>query len=163
MITIGIIILSDKAAAGEREDKSGPLLEDFCRAAGWKVEKKSVLFDDPQALRQELLSLTDRRRLDLVITSGGTGLGERDITPDVTSRIIEKEVPGLSEMLRWEGYREVPTAVLSRGVCGIRGKTLIINLPGSPRAVRQATEPLAAVLPHALEVLRGEAEECGSD
>ena len=90
-------------------------------------------------------------------------MGERDITPKVTSEIIEKEVPGLGEMLRWEGYRQVPTAVLSRGCSGTRGKTLIINLPGSPRAVRQAREPLGSVLPHALEVLRGEAEECGSN
>ena len=163
MIRVGIIILSDKAAAGSREDGSGPILEKFASEAGWQVEKRTVLPDDADALRKELLFLSDERRVDLVLTSGGTGLGERDITPEVTSQVIEKEVPGLSEMLRWEGYRQVPAAVLSRGCSGVRGKTLIINLPGSPRAVRQARESLAPVLPHALEVLRGEAEECASN
>lgn len=163
MIRVGIVILSDRASRGMRADASGPLLEELSRRAGWDVEKKTVLADEADPLRRELQELIDDRGVDLVLTSGGTGLGPRDITPEVTAGIVEKKVNGLAEALRREGSKHTPTAALSRGTAGIRKQTLIINLPGSPRAIRQSWEVLEKTVPHAIEVLTGRAEECGRE
>lgn len=162
-IRVAIIVLSDKAARGEREDRSGPLLKELISDAGWKAEKTIILPDEKARLRNALLELTDRLKVDLVLTSGGTGLGPRDITPEVTAGIMEREVPGIAELLRLKGYEKTPTAVLSRSRAGTRKKSLIINLPGSPGAVRECWPFLLEIVPHAIEVLQGRAFECGND
>jgi len=160
-IRVGIIVLSDKAARGEREDASGPLLKELVSREGWKVEEIIVLPDEKQGLLNALLELIDRQKVDLLLTSGGTGPGPRDITPEVTAEVIEKDVSGIAEILRLKGYEKIPTAVLSRGRSGVRKESLIINLPGSPRAIQQSWPVLREIIPHAIEVVRGEAHECG--
>jgi len=160
-LRLGIIILSDKASQGEREDLSGPLLRDLAVRGGWNVEKLEVLPDDPERLEQLLLDYSDKLGLDLILTSGGTGLSSRDTTPEVTARVLEKEIPGIAEILRIKGFEKKKTAVLSRGRAGFRGRSLIINLPGSPAAAAEGWEILQPVIPHALEVLQGRGAECG--
>jgi len=157
---VGIIILSDKASRGEREDTCGPLLKKLVEGAGWEAAEVVVIPDERERLQAVLIDLIDRKRLDFVLTSGGTGLGPRDVTPEATAEMIEKEVPGIAEMLRFTGYGKKPAAVLSRGIAGIRGRSLIVNLPGSPRAVAEGWERLQEIVPHALEVLQGRAVEC---
>lgn len=159
VIRAGVVTISDKAAAGERKDTSGPLLAGLLRDMGVRVVVQNVVPDEPDKIRRALTDLTDAGEIDLVITTGGTGLTPRDVTPEATRDLIEREVPGLAEMLRFEGYKQTPRAVLSRGVTGIRRRTLIINLPGSPRAVRDGMDTLAPLLPHAVQMLRGEDTE----
>ena len=154
-IRAGVITISDKGAAGEREDVSGPLLADGLREMGAVVVRQAIVPDEMDAIREVLISLADEEHVDLVLTTGGTGATPRDITPEATRTVIEREMPGLAEMLRFTGYRKTPLAVLSRGISGIRGQTIIVNLPGNPNAVRDGLEVLAAVLPHAVKMVRG--------
>ncbi len=154
-IRAGVITISDKGAAGEREDVSGPLLADGLREMGAVVVRQAIVPDEMDAIREVLISLADEEQVDLVLTTGGTGATPRDITPEATRTVIEREMPGLAEMLRFTGYRKTPLAVLSRGISGIRGQTIIVNLPGNPNAVRDGLEVLAAVLPHAVKMVRG--------
>jgi len=157
---IGIIILSDQASRGEREDACGPLLRRLVSEAGWEAAEVLVIPDERERLQGLLVDAADRMLLDCVITSGGTGLSPRDVTPEATAAVIEKEVPGIAEMLRFAGYGKKPSAVLSRGKAGVRGRCLIVNLPGSPRAVAEGWVLLREILPHAVEVLQGRAREC---
>jgi len=150
-----VITVSDKGHAGEREDVSGPLLADLLGKLGAKVVSQTILPDERTEIERALVNLSDGAQVDLVVTTGGTGPAPRDITPEATRAIIQREMPGLAELLRFEGVRHTPLAVLSRGVAGIRGSTLIVNLPGSPRAVREGMETLTPVLPHAIKMLRG--------
>jgi len=136
-IRAGVVTVSDKGYTGEREDSSGPLLANLLHKMGATVESQTIVPDERAEIERELIRLADESRLDLVVTTGGTGPAPRDVTPDATQAIIEREMPGLAELLRFEGYRKTPLAVISRGVAGIRGGTLIVNLPGSPRAVRE--------------------------
>ena len=147
--------VSDKGYAGEREDSSGPLLEELLRKMGAQVVQQTIVPDEQAEIRRTLIALADEAHLDLIITTGGTGPAPRDVTPEATRAVIEREMPGLAEVLRFEGYRQTPLAVISRGVAGIRGRTLIVNLPGSPKAVREGLETLIPVLPHAIRMLRG--------
>jgi len=156
VIHAAVITVSDKGAAGLREDLSGPLLQDMLREMGAETVHYSVIPDEEEEIRNLLLRLADETCVELIITTGGTGPAPRDVTPDATRQVIEREMPGLAEVVRMEGYRSTPLAVISRGIAGIRGRTLIINLPGSPRAVREGMEVLAPILPHALQMLRGE-------
>ena len=156
-----VITASDKGYAGERADASGPLLADALRAMSVEVVAQIVLPDDQARIAAALAEHADSGTVDLIMTTGGTGASPRDRTPEATLAVIEREMPGLAEMLRFEGYKHTPQAVLSRGVAGIRGRCLIVNLPGSPRAVREDMALLASVLPHAIEMLRGEHLEHG--
>jgi molybdopterin adenylyltransferase len=151
----GVVTVSDKGYAGEREDVSGELLSDSLRALGANVAVQTIVPDEPERIRSLLVRLADEEGLDLVLTTGGTGPAPRDQTPEATRAVIEREVPGLAEVLRFEGYRRTPLAVISRGVAGIRGRTLIVNLPGSPRAVREGMEVLGPILPHAVQMTQG--------
>ncbi len=154
-IRAGVVTVSDKASAGERKDASGPLLADLLRKIGVQVVAQTVVPDEQGEIRRVLTDLADEAGVDLVVTTGGTGLTPRDVTPEATKSLIEREVPGLAEVLRFDGYHKTPLAVLSRGVAGIRGRTLILNLPGSPKAVREGMETLMPILPHAIRMLRG--------
>ena len=154
-IRAAVVTVSDKGHAGQREDVSGPLLARILHQMGAEVLSQTIVPDERDAIEGVLLTLSHEPALDLVVTTGGTGPAPRDVTPEATAAVIERELPGLAEVLRREGYRKTPMAVLSRGVAGIRGTTLIINLPGSPRAVREGMDTLAPILPHAIRMLRG--------
>lgn len=168
----GIITLSDKGAIGEREDKSGEVIKNKLfnletsegkKDSGIEIEEYIIIPDEKDTLIEKLYFLVDEKSLDLVVTTGGTGLGPRDITPDATLEVIDKEVPGFSEVMRYESIKKTPHGMLSRAVTGIRKKTLIINLPGSPKAVEECLDAIVPALLHALEVLRGEASECADE
>jgi molybdopterin adenylyltransferase len=153
-----ILILSDAASRGERADLSGPAVRDALQARGWQVVAHEVLPDDPEQIRRRLETWSDGEDCDALFTIGGTGLGPRDVTPEVTRGLIEREVPGLAELMRAEGLIKNRRAALSRGLVGVRKGKLIVNRPGS---VKGATESLAAILdllPHAVELLQGRTE-----
>jgi molybdopterin adenylyltransferase len=154
-IRAGVVTVSDKGYAGEREDSSGPLMAELLRKMGAQVVQQTIVPDEQTEIRRTLIALADEAHLDLIVTTGGTGPAPRDVTPEATRTVIEREMPGLAEVLRFEGYRQTPLAVISRGVAGIRGRTLIVNLPGSPKAVREGMETLIPILPHAIRMLRG--------
>ncbi|MFQ5860755.1 MAG: molybdenum cofactor biosynthesis protein B [Dehalococcoidia bacterium] len=158
MFTLGVLTISDGAYQGLREDTSGQAIQELLASPQYRVRRYEVVPDEMDTIRQRLTQWADQDALDLVMTTGGTGLGSRDVTPEATLAVLQREVPGIAEAVRFETYKKTPMAMLSRGVAGLRGRTLIINLPGSPRAVRECLEVLLPVLPHALETLRGEAE-----
>lgn len=163
MLTLGILTVSDKGAAGERVDESGAVIEQILTDFGARVICRGVVPDDRDAIGGILIEWADGDKLDLILTTGGTGLSPRDITPEATMDIIEKVVPGISEAMRAESIRKTPRGMLSRGVCGIVGKTLIINLPGSPKAVRECLDVILPALLHAVETVRGESFECAEN
>lgn len=158
-IRAAVVTVSDKGYAGEREDVSGPMLADLAQDMGATVIRRIVVPDEKEEIIRNLICLADEMGLDLVLTTGGTGLTPRDITPEATRSVIEREVPGIAEVLRFEGYRQTPLAVISRGVAGTRGRTLMVNLPGNPRAVREGMKILGPILPHAIQMIRGEDTE----
>lgn len=160
-IRAAIITLSDKGSKGEREDKSGKLIRDIIISTlGASVEHYAVLPDEKQRIIEALTDLCDSGKIDLVLTTGGTGVAPRDVTPEATRVVIERELPGLAEAMRAESLKKTPHAMISRAVAGIRKQTLIVNLPGSPKAVR---ENLAVVLPalaHTIEKIKGDPSDC---
>lgn len=155
MISVAILTVSDSCADGTREDLSGKVLAEALADHGFDVRERRIVSDEAQAIEAELVRFSDRAGVDLVLTSGGTGLGPRDITPEVTASCCDRMVPGLSEVMRMEGFKKTPRAVLSRGVAGIRTNTLVINLPGSPKAVRECLDVILEILPHAVEMMHG--------
>jgi len=157
---VGILTVSDKGAKGEREDRSGPAIREIMEAAGGEVVRSRVVPDDPNLIRAALVDWAEEG-IDLILTTGGTGFSPRDWTPEATKAVIERETPGISEAIRLAGMKKTPTAMLSRAVAGIRKSTLIINLPGSEKAVRESLEAIMAALPHGIEILKGTAGECG--
>ena len=163
MLTVGILTISDRGWRGEREDQSGKEIQQMLSALGAHIARYEIVPDEKEAISQRLAQWADELSLDLIVTTGGTGLSPRDVTPEATLGVVQRLVPGLSEAMRAEGMKKTATAMLSRGVSGIRGRSLIINLPGSPKGVRESLEIILPVLPHAMEVLKGEAVECGKD
>ena len=159
-MTVGILTVSDKGAKGEREDLSGPAIRELVEAAGGQVVRALIVPDEQTDIRAALIAWSDEG-LDLVLTTGGTGFSPRDWTPEATRSVIEREAPGLAEAMRRAGAEKTPTAILSRAVAGLRKMTLIVNLPGSERAVRESLAAILPVLPHAIGVLKGTATECG--
>ncbi|AEF93372.1 molybdenum cofactor synthesis domain protein [Desulfotomaculum nigrificans CO-1-SRB] len=160
MYKIGIVTMSDKGSRGEREDASGATIREMVAGLG-TVEQYRVIPDDPEIIKATLIEYADQHKLDLVLTTGGTGLGPRDNTPDATLAVVDRLVPGLAEAMRAESLKKTPKAMLSRAVSGTRGQTLIINLPGSVKGVRECLEVVLPVLPHGLEILTGRGGECG--
>ncbi|MDQ3920573.1 MAG: MogA/MoaB family molybdenum cofactor biosynthesis protein [Acidobacteriota bacterium] len=158
-IRAAVLTVSDRSARGEREDESGELLAELLREAGAAVVLKEVVADDLEPLAERLRALAGRDDVNLVVTTGGTGLSPRDNTPEATRAVVEREVPGLAEAMRAETLRQTPTAMLSRGLCGVRSGALIINLPGSPKGVRECFAVVRPVLAHAIGLLGGRAHE----
>ena len=159
---IGILTVSDKGATGEREDLSGDEVARLVETEGWEVAKRDIVPDEEMAIKLKLIEYSDHEALDLVLTTGGTGLSPRDITPDVTRQLFTREAPGFAEAMRAASLAITPHAMLSRAVSGIRGRTLIINLPGSPRGARENLEVILPALPHGLAKLAGDTTECAT-
>lgn len=155
MIRVAILTISDRCARNQREDLSGPAIEEIVARERFEVCEKAIVPDEQDEIAARLMRFSDEIGADLVLTTGGTGLGPRDITPETTASVCERMVPGLAEWMRIEGLRTTPRAALSRAVAGIRGKTLIVNLPGSVKAVRECLTAVLPVLPHGIEMLHG--------
>ena len=156
MINVCVLTISDRCSAGARkDDESGRRIKEEAGRAGWFVAGYRVVPDEKEEISAVLERYSDMQRADLVLTTGGTGLGGRDVTPEATAAVLEKEVPGLAEIMRIKTFDKAMFSVLSRGVAGVRGKTLIINLPGSPDAVKECLEVILPVIPHALEMIKG--------
>jgi molybdopterin adenylyltransferase len=152
---VAIVTVSDSVAQSKREDRSGPAVGERCRLLGWTVSATRVVADDESAIRNALSELADSGTVDLILTTGGTGIGPRDVTPEATTAIAAKLIPGLAELMRSAGQRSTPRAVLSRAVAGVRRQSLILNLPGSPKGAVESLDAVADLLPHAVDVLHG--------
>ena len=163
MFRVGILTVSDKGHAGERIDTAGPELGRGLDTRCFQVAAGAIVPDEPEAIAAQLTAWSDTDGLDLILTTGGTGLSPRDTTPEATLAVAQRLVPGIAEAMRAAGLAITPHAMLSRGVAVIRGRTLIINLPGSPKGARENLAAVAAALPHALEKLRGSPAECGAE
>jgi len=157
-----VLTLSDKGVRGEREDQSGPVIHDMLEEAGYLVEAEILLADDQEEIQSTLLDLADRRQVHLILTTGGTGFSQRDVTPEATMAVADRVAPGIAEAIRAHSMQLTGRAMLSRGVSIIRGGTLIVNLPGSPRAVRESLSYILPHLKHGIEVLRGSVTDCAS-
>jgi len=159
-IRAAVLTLSDKGAAGERTDESGPLIAEMLEQAGYRIIAQLLLPDEQSQIEAALLNLADRRGADLILTTGGTGFSRRDVTPEATAAVAHRMAPGIAEAIRAHSLKITGRAMLSRGVSVIRGGTLIVNLPGSPKAVRESLEYALPHLGHGIELLRGDAQEC---
>jgi len=157
--TIGVLTLSDKGARGEREDESGRVLREMVASLG-EVVRYQVIPDEEELIVSTLVDWVDKDQVDLILTTGGTGLSPRDITPEATARVIEKEIPGMAEAMRMASMAKTPHAMISRALAGVRRQSIIINLPGSPKGVRENLEVVYPALEHALLKLKGDPSEC---
>ena len=162
MFTAGILTISDRGSRGERQDKSGETIREILSKMDARIVNYDIVPDEKNLIVEKLLRWADEDNLDVVITTGGTGLTPRDVTPEATLAVVDRIVPGFAEAMRAESLRKTPHAMLSRAVAGTRGKCLIVNLPGSPKAVRECLAVILPALPHAVETLKGQAGECGT-
>lgn len=160
MITVGIITVSDRSHAGTRADQSGPAIRLWAEEMGFAIQQETVIPDEYELVREKLIEFSDQD-IDLILTTGGTGFAKRDVTPDATLAVIEKHAPGFAEVMRLRSLEITPHAMLSRAVSGIRKNSLIINLPGSPKSVKENLGFIQEAIPHAIELLRGEVADCG--
>jgi molybdopterin adenylyltransferase len=159
-VTVAIVTVSDRAARGERVDQSGPALVELIERRLGRVIQTDVVPDEQPAIQELLGRLADSGGLDLILTTGGTGVSPRDVTPEATRDVIEREVPGVTELMRLEGRRHTSLAMLSRAVCGIRGQSVILNLPGSPTGAVESLEAVVVLLPHLIEKVQGDPADC---
>ena len=155
-----VITVSDRGARGEREDCSGPKIAGMLDAAGIEVIRRQIIPDEKAVICRTLLECSDHEKPDLILTTGGTGVSPRDVTPDATREVIEREIPGMAEEMRRRSAAVTPHAMISRALAGIRGSTLIINLPGSPKAATENLSVLLPAIPHAIEKIKGDESEC---
>jgi len=162
VISAGVITVSDRGSRGEREDKSGQEIVRMLKGIAATVVHTIIIPDEKDQIKDALIECTDKKKIDLIVTTGGTGVSPRDVTPDATLEVIEKEVPGMAEAMRRESASITPHAMISRAVVGIRGCSLIINLPGSPRGVRENLAVILPALKHAIEKIKGDDAECAS-
>ena len=162
MFTVGILTVSDKGWSGERRDISGEVIRETLSTLDVRIVSYAIVPDEKRLIAERLVEWADKDGIDVIITTGGTGLSPRDVTPEATLSVVDRLVPGFAEVMRAESLRKTPMAMLSRAVAGTRKGCLIINLPGSPKAVRECLEPVLQVLPHAVETLKGEVGECAA-
>ena len=155
MIRVAILTVSDSCAQGKREDISGQTIKDMLQKGGFEICRKEIVADDHEKIVNELQHFSDKADIDVVFTTGGTGLGPRDVTPEATASVCERIIPGLGEIMRAEGLKKTKNAILSRGIAGICNRTIVINLPGSPRGVKESLEIILNVLPHAVDMMHG--------
>lgn len=163
MVTVGILTVSDKGFRGEREDLSGPLIKEIVTEMGWKVQAYDIVPDEKKIIEQKLIEYSDQIGVDVVFTNGGTGFSPRDVTPEATLAVVERLTPGIPEAMRYESLKITPRAILSRAAAGIRGKTIIINLPGSPKGVKECLAVILPSLEHGVEILNGQTGECARE
>ena len=161
MIKVAILTMSDKGAKGEREDISGAVIREMVEALPAFVVDYEIIPDEADLIKDRLIEMADHVGADLIITTGGTGVSPRDVTPEATKEVIDRELPGMAEAMRAASMKQSPNAMISRAVCGVRGRTLIINLPGSVRAVRENLAVVLPAIPHAVEKIKGSECECG--
>ena len=161
MFKVAILTISDRGSKGEREDSSGPLIREMIKDLPAQVIHYEIIPDEKDQIEEALKKSADEIKADLILTTGGTGLSPRDVTPDATGKVIDKTLPGFAEAMRAESLKKTPHAMISRAICGIRGSTLIVNLPGSPKSVRENLNVILPALPHALSKLKGDPSECG--
>jgi len=162
MFTVGILTISDKGSRGERQDRSGEIIREVLSGMDVSIANYDMVPDEKDLIVEKLVAWVDDHNMDVVMTTGGTGLTPRDVTPEATLAVVDRIVPGFAEAMRTESLKKTPHAMLSRAVVGTRGKCLIVNLPGSPKAVRECLEVILPALPHAVETLKGQASECST-
>jgi len=158
MNSVAVLTISDSVSVGKRTDGSGPALQAHLERLGWHVVETGVVADDAAAISERLISLADSGRVCVIFTTGGTGVAPRDVTPEATRAVINREIPGLGELMRAAGQRSTPFATLSRALAGTRGRVLIVNLPGSPKGAVESLDAIVGLVPHVLELLRGQTE-----
>ncbi|MBV8895572.1 MAG: MogA/MoaB family molybdenum cofactor biosynthesis protein [Acidobacteriaceae bacterium] len=161
MIRVAILTVSDSAAAGKREDLSGPALRARCEEVGWAVVESKVVPDERRLISEHLTRWADGEIVSLILTTGGTGVTLRDVTPEATRAVIDREIPGVAELMRWKGLEQTKFAVLSRGVVGSRKRALIVNLPGSPKGAVYSLSLIESLVAHVVDLLAGKTEHCG--
>ncbi|HJZ63970.1 MAG TPA: MogA/MoaB family molybdenum cofactor biosynthesis protein [Candidatus Acidoferrum sp.] len=154
-LRVAIITVSDSVSAGKTEDKSGPAVKDRCRELGWEIKSSLVIPDDPPSIREQLRELADSGRVDLILTTGGTGLSPRDSTPEATIAVADRLIPGFAEEMRRKGMEKTRHAILSRAVAAVRHRSVILNLPGSPKGAVESLDSLADLLPHSIAIIHG--------
>jgi molybdopterin adenylyltransferase len=163
MFRVVILTISDRGSKGEREDSSGPLIGEIIKSLPAEIIHYEIIPDEQEKIIEALKKSADHLKADLILTTGGTGMSPRDVTPDATLKVIEKEVPGFSEAMRAESLKKTPHAMISRAITGIRGSSLIVNLPGSPKSVKENLAVILPALPHALSKLKGDPSECAQE
>ncbi|MBU4305716.1 MAG: MogA/MoaB family molybdenum cofactor biosynthesis protein [Candidatus Omnitrophica bacterium] len=155
MFKFAVLTVSDRCSKGEYEDKSGPAIMGIIKNINGEILRYDIVADAKELIKEKLVEYCDKLQADLVFTTGGTGLGPRDVTPDATVEVAQKTIPGISELIRSEGLKKTKNSALSRGISAIRGNTIIINLPGSPKAVKESLIAILDIIPHALDMLKG--------
>ena len=163
MITVGILTMSDKGSRGEREDLSGKEIERMIKDLPAEVMAYEVIPDETDIIKAKIKEFVDKKKLDLILTTGGTGVSPRDVTPEATKAVIDRELPGMAEAMRMESLKKTQNAMISRAVCGIRRQTLIINLPGSPKGVAENLYVVLPVIPHTINLIKGTVTDCAKD
>lgn len=158
MIRVAIVTVSDSVVRGTREDRSGAQLAERAGGLGWETAQRAVVADEADRIAAKLRELADSGEVSVILTTGGTGVAARDVTPEATRAVIEREIPGIAETMRIEGRKATPFAVLSRGIAGTRGRVLIVNLPGSPKGAAESLDAVANLIPHVVDLLQGRTE-----
>ena len=161
MIRVAILTISDGVSRGTREDRSGPKLQEVAESLGWTVKGIEVIPDERDQIAKRLKTLADANEVSLILTTGGTGVALRDVTPEATRDVIDREIPGMGEQMRAEGRKATPMAALSRGMAGTRGKVLIVNLPGSPKGAVESLDAISKLVPHVVDLIEGRTEHTG--
>ncbi len=156
----GVLTISDKGSRNERKDESGPVVSELLLSIGAKVENYEIIPDEKDVIELKLIEYSDKMSLDIIVTTGGTGVSPRDLTPDATLAVLDREIPGFAEAMRMESFKKTPHALISRAVAGVRGNTLIINLPGSPKGAKENLEILLKSIPHTVSKLQGDPTDC---